>query len=128
MSSLLPFQQSADLGRSAEKVGEDATVLAAFLYNTATLGTYRIQEHSHQRAKDVIEQGRRIGQLNAEKYRPLMQDVQLAAQMLHETVEGGRDALRRMHLSVGRLFVAVPETEQRPPPGTSRGAEPWPPL
>ncbi|RNF02998.1 hypothetical protein TraAM80_06048 [Trypanosoma rangeli] len=127
MSFFPPFQQRADLGRSAEKVGEDATVLAALLCNTATLGTYRIQGHSHQRAKDVIEHGRRIGRLNLEKYRPLVQDVQLAAQNLHETVEGGRAALQRMHLSVGRLFVGMPEMEENPPTGTTRGAKPLPP-
>ncbi|KAF8298606.1 hypothetical protein TcYC6_0075360 [Trypanosoma cruzi] len=120
MSFLFPFQPSADLERVAENVGGDAAVLAALLFNTSTLGTYRIQEHSIHRVKDAIEQGKGIGQLNSEKYRLLLQDVKLAAQQLHETVEEGRHALQRMHLCVGRLLVGMPGTERKQFLGTPR--------
>ncbi|KEG12578.1 hypothetical protein DQ04_01601030 [Trypanosoma grayi] len=117
MLSSTTLKVSDEVRQAADDVGADATILGAFLCNSATLGTYRIQEHCRRRVKDVVEQGRNIGRLEWEKYHPLVQDLRLATRTLHETVEGGRDALRRMHCCVGRLVMGMQ------PPGGVESAE-----
>ncbi|ORC91840.1 uncharacterized protein TM35_000054360 [Trypanosoma theileri] len=110
LPGLTPQQINEDPS-AAEDVANDATVVAALLCNTSLIGMYRIQEHSRRRAKDMVEHGKMLGRLNTEKYRPLQEDVELARWSLHETVEGGRDALQRMHHCVGRLIAATQNTD-----------------
>ncbi|KAH9586526.1 hypothetical protein LSM04_007582 [Trypanosoma melophagium] len=97
MHPRLAPHQSTEVQSAAEDVANDATVLAALLCNTSMVGMYRIQEHSQRRARDLLEHGKLVGRLNVEKYHPLQEDVEFVSFSLHETVEGGRDALQRMH-------------------------------
>ncbi|CUG87550.1 Hypothetical protein, putative, partial [Bodo saltans] len=62
-----------------KRVSDDATLLAAVLFNTPTVGCHHVQKHVQSRAPKVIEEARLLGRRMHESYEGLQKDVTFGA-------------------------------------------------
>lgn len=62
-----------------KRVSDDATLLAAVLFNTPTVGCHHVQKHVQSRAPKVIDEARMLGRRMHESYEGLQKDVTFGA-------------------------------------------------